>query len=97
MASQFLGAYGDLLFNPDANEVAADFVKGKIREIVSDPERELLCPPNIIGCKRLCVDTDYYATYNRKNVQLVDVSSQPIDRITPTEFCMALRNTNLMP
>ena len=82
--TQFLGAYGDLLLNPDANEFAADFVKRKIREIVSDPEiAELLCPPNIIGCKRLCVDTDYYATYNRKNVQLVDVSSQPIDRITP--------------
>ena len=82
--TQFLGAYGDLLFNAESNKVAAEFVKNKIREIVSDPETaELLCPTNIIGCKRLCVDTDYYATYNRSNVQLIDVSSKPIDRITP--------------
>ena len=82
--TQFLGAYGDLLFNAESNKVAAEFVKNKIREIVSDPETaELLCPTNIIGCKRLCVDTDYYATYNRSNVQLIDVSSKPIERITP--------------
>jgi len=82
--TQFLGAYGDLLFNEESNKVAAEFVKNKIREIVSDPETaELLCPTNIIGCKRLCVDTDYYATYNRSNVQLIDVSSKPIERITP--------------
>ena len=82
--TQFLGAYGDLLFNAESNKVAAEFVKNKIREIVSDPETaELLCPTNIIGCKRLCVDTDYYATYNRSNVQLIDVSSIPIERITP--------------
>ena len=82
--TQFLGAYGDLLFNAESNKVAAEFVKNKIREIVSDPEpAELMCPTNIIGCKRLCVDTDYYATYNRSNVQLIDVSSKPIERITP--------------
>ena len=82
--TQFLGAYGDLLFNEESNKVAAEFVKNKIREIVSDPETaELLCPTNIIGCKRLCVDTDYYATYNRSNVQLIDVFSKPIERITP--------------
>ena len=82
--TQFLGAYGDLLFNAESNKVAAEFVKNKIREIVSDPETaELLCPTNIIGCKRLCVDTDYYATYNRSNVQLIDVFSKPIERITP--------------
>ncbi|MBH68197.1 MAG: cyclohexanone monooxygenase [Rhodospirillaceae bacterium] len=80
--TQFLGAYGDLLLKYEANEVAANFVKDKIREVVLDPEvADLLCPTNIIGCKRLCVDTDYYVTYNRSNVQLVDVSKKPIDRI----------------
>lgn len=38
---------------------------------------------DIIGCKRLRVDTDYYATFNRPDVTLVDVSRQPIEAITP--------------
>ena len=55
-----------------------------IREIVDDPKvAELLCPTNIIGCKRLCVDTDYYKTYNLPHVELVDVSRTPIDHMTP--------------
>ena len=81
--TQFLGAYGDLLLKPEANEKAAQFVKDMIRDTVDDPDvAELLCPTNIIGCKRLCVDTDYYKTYNLPNVKLVDVSQTPIDRIT---------------
>ena len=81
--TQFLGAYGDLLLKPEANEKAAQFVKDMIRDTVDDPDvAELLCPTNIIGCKRLCVDTDYYKTYNRPNVKLVDVSQKPIDKIT---------------
>ncbi len=81
---EFLGAYGDLLVDARANKTAADFVKDRIRETVADPETaELLCPTNIIGCKRLCVDTDYYATYNLPHVRLVDVSKVPIARLTP--------------
>ncbi len=80
----FMGAFSDLLFDRRANDAAAEFVRSKIRQIVNDPEvAELLCPDNIIGCKRLCVDTDYYATYNRSNVKLIDVRRSPIERITP--------------
>ncbi len=43
----------------------------------------LLCPDNVIGCKRLCLDTDYYQTFNRENVRLVDVRTSPIETITP--------------
>jgi cyclohexanone monooxygenase len=43
---------------------------------------ELLCPDTVVGCKRLCVDTGYLATFNRENVTLVDVSETPIDEIT---------------
>jgi cyclohexanone monooxygenase len=51
---------------------------------VHDPAvAALLCPTHPIGCKRLCVDTGYYATYNRDNVTLVDVSRAPIESITP--------------
>ena len=79
----FLGAYFDLLIDRNANDTAADFVRGKIHEIVNDPGvAELLSPKTVIGCKRLCVDTGYFDTFNRENVELVDVSESPIDEIT---------------
>jgi len=79
----FLGAYGDLLFEKEANDTIADFARRKIRSIVRDPATaELLCPDNVFGCKRLCVDTGYFETYNLPHVKLVDVSKTPIERFT---------------
>ncbi len=81
---QFLTAFGDLIFDRRSNETAAEFVRGKIAEIVDEPETaRLLSPDTVVGCKRLCVDTGYFATFNRDNVELVDVSQTPIERITP--------------
>ena len=80
----FLSAYNDLLISRDANETAADFVRGRIRNIVKDPKvAALLCPDNVIGCKRPCLDTGYFETYNRSNVELVDARTHPIERIAP--------------
>jgi len=80
----FLGAYQDLLVSQEANETAAEFVRDKIREKVSNPEvARLLAPKHTIGCKRLCVDIGYYETFNRPNVTLIDVSAEPIEEITP--------------
>jgi cyclohexanone monooxygenase len=77
----FLSAFNDLGMHREANETAAEFLRGKIREIVRDPEvGEALCPDHVVGCKRLCVDTDYYDTFNRENVTLVDVRRAPIVR-----------------
>ena len=77
----FSGAFGDLILDLDANTLAADYVRGQIRAQVHDPEvAERLSPRQPIGCKRLCVDSDYYATYNRPNVRLVDISTTPIER-----------------
>ena len=79
----FMGSFSDLLLNAESNETAADFVRAKIRDVVKDPElAEKLSPTNVIGCKRLCVDTGYWATFNQPHVTLVDVSDQPIERIT---------------
>jgi cyclohexanone monooxygenase len=79
----FMAAFADLMLDPTANDTAAEFVREKIRATVKDPKvAELLCPDNVIGCKRLCVDTGYWETYNRDNVTLVDVSKAPIERIT---------------
>ena len=81
----FLFAYGDTLTDGRANELAAEFVRGKIRERVDDPAvAELLCPDDHpFGTKRLCVDTDYYEAYNRDNVTLVSLRESPIAAITP--------------
>ena len=79
----FLGAYGDLLFEKTANDTIAEFAREKIRSIVKDPiTAELLCPDNVFGCKRLCVDSGYFETYNQDHVTLVDVSKNPIERFT---------------
>ena len=79
----FLSSYNDFLLNNDANETVAEFVREKIYSIVTDPDTaKKLLPTQVIGCKRLCLDTGYYETFNRSNVSLVDVGSDPIERIT---------------
>jgi len=79
----FMGAFGDAMLSHEANAVPAEFVCRKIRAIVDDPETaEKLCPKNIIGAKRLCVDTEYYPTFNRDNVDLIDIKEQPLREIT---------------
>jgi len=80
------GGFNDLLLDPAANEIASDFVRNKIREIVKDPETaETLCPTcHPYGSKRPPIDTDYYVTFNRDNVSLVDIKKAPIQEITPT-------------
>jgi cyclohexanone monooxygenase len=80
----FLSGYADLLSVQAANDTAAEFVRGKIREIVRDPAvAERLSPRQVLGCKRLCIDSGYYQTFNRENVTLVDVSAAPIEALLP--------------
>jgi cyclohexanone monooxygenase len=79
---QYLGAFGDLILDARANETAQEFVRRKIRGIVKDPEvAEALSPHHSIGCKRLCIDTGYYDTFNRPNVTLVNLKRTPIEEI----------------
>ncbi len=79
----FAGAFNDLLIRQDANDHAAAFVRNKIKERVKDPKTaQLLSPTQVLGCKRICVDSAYYETYNRDNVSLVDISKTPIRGMT---------------
>lgn len=82
----FNSAFADIGTNKEANDTAAEFVRAKIRAIVHDPAvAEALSPhDHPIGTKRLPLDTDYYETFNRDNVTLVDVRKAPIETITPT-------------
>ena len=80
----FMYAFNDLITNRQANDTAADFVRERIRAIVHDPAvAELLAPKDYpIGTKRICVDTDYFETFNRDNVTLVDLSDAAIEAVT---------------
>ena len=79
----FMGAFSDLTYDANANKTAQDFVRGKIRGIVEDPKvAELLSPQGVFGCKRLCLDSGYFETFNRPNVKLVNVGATPIESIT---------------
>lgn len=87
----FLTAAADVMIDERANERLADFVHRKIRATVKDPETaDALCPTSHpIGSKRICVDTDYYATFNRENVRLVNLQRTPIERIDATGVVLA--------
>ena len=78
-----MSVYNNLGLDKAANDTAAGFVRGKIAEIVNDPETVRLLQPDSypIGTKRICIDTDYFATFNRPNVTLVDIRSNPIEEI----------------
>lgn len=80
-----LGAYRDILTDLEANTTAAEFVCRKIRGVVKNQEvAERLIPRGYpFGAKRLCVDTDYFATYNRLNVHLVDLGEEPLEEVLP--------------
>jgi cation diffusion facilitator CzcD-associated flavoprotein CzcO len=83
---QFLfETFNDLMLDEGANEAAAEFIRSQIRSIVKDPATaELLCPKGYpLGAKRPPLGHSYYEAYNRDNVTLVDVSGNPIERITP--------------
>ncbi len=79
-------SYNDLITSKEANDTAAEYVRYRIREIVADPEvAETLSPRSYpIATKRLCLDTNYFATYNRPNVTLVDLRKAPLVEITET-------------
>ena len=81
-----LGTFADVLINREANDVVAEHIRRKIREIVKDPETaEVLCPTDHpFGTKRPCLDTNYFATFNLSHVRLVDLHKHPIRSITST-------------
>jgi len=82
---RFRAAFRDLLTDKAANDTAAEFIRAKIREIVKDPATaaKLSDIDHPYASKRPPIDTDYFETFNRDNVELVDVRADPIERITP--------------
>jgi cyclohexanone monooxygenase len=81
----FMSVYNNLALDKAANDTAADFVREKIGQTVEDPATAKLLRPTTypIGTKRICIDTDYFETFNRPNVSLVDIKTNPIEEILP--------------
>ncbi|MEO8009107.1 MAG: NAD(P)/FAD-dependent oxidoreductase [Betaproteobacteria bacterium] len=82
---RFRATFRDLVTDNAANATAAEFIRAKIREIVKDPATaaKLSDFDHPYAAKRPPIDTDYFETFNRDNVELVDVRADPIERITP--------------
>ena len=81
--ANYTHAFNDIYSNQKANDEAAEFVRNKIRATVKDPlVAEKLAPKDhAIGTKRICVDTDFYDTFNLPHVSLVDLKETPIEAI----------------
>ncbi|HEX4889267.1 MAG TPA: NAD(P)/FAD-dependent oxidoreductase, partial [Alphaproteobacteria bacterium] len=82
--SLWLGAFGDILTNQKANDLISEFVAKKIRQRVRDPKiaEKLIPRDHGFGTRRVPLETKYYEVYNQPNVELVDLSETPIERIT---------------
>jgi cation diffusion facilitator CzcD-associated flavoprotein CzcO len=83
---RFRATFRDLVVNKAANDTAAEFIRNKIREIVKDPVKAAILSDfdHPYAAKRPPIDTDYYETFNRENVALVDLRATPIETITPS-------------
>ncbi|MET7761192.1 NAD(P)/FAD-dependent oxidoreductase [Streptomyces sp. NPDC005393] len=77
------GTFSDIATHPEANEAAASFIRSKIAEIVKDPETARKLTPTDLYAKRPLCNKDYFETFNRDNVSLVDIKEHPITEITP--------------
>ena len=77
--------YNDVLVNQEANDLSADYIRRKIRTTVIDPgvAEKLIPRSHSYGTKRQPLDTNYYETFNKLNVLLVDAKTDgPIEEIT---------------
>jgi cation diffusion facilitator CzcD-associated flavoprotein CzcO len=77
--------WGDIFFDIEANRMATSLYGEAIARIVGDPTTAAaLVPTHPFGCKRPIIDQGYYETFNRDNVTLVDLRTDPITAVTPT-------------
>jgi cyclohexanone monooxygenase len=90
---RILGAFADTGVDPVANRMVHDFVAAKIREQVKNPAvADRLTPKDHpFATKRPCVDTGYYATFNRPNVELIDLRAEPLTSFNAKGIATAAR------
>ncbi|KAJ6119150.1 hypothetical protein N7523_003430 [Penicillium sp. IBT 18751x] len=76
------GTFSDILTNEEANEEAAQFIRGKIRGRVNDPEKARKLTPTEFYARRPLCDTGYYEKFNHEHVNIVDLKEAPIAEFT---------------
>jgi cyclohexanone monooxygenase len=83
--SDIIGSFNDLTVNQLANDLLADFLRSKVRDIVRDPRvaTSLTSQSYPVGAKRMCLGTDYYETFNSGHVRLADLRATPVETLTP--------------
>ena len=83
---RFRGVFHDLMTSSQANNTAAEFIKSKIRQTVKNPEIAQILSDidHPYAAKRPPIDTNYFETFNRQNVTLVDLKADPISKIIPS-------------
>ncbi|MCK1301910.1 MULTISPECIES: alpha/beta hydrolase fold domain-containing protein [unclassified Bradyrhizobium] len=89
--------WADQAVDIDGNKIVQDLIREKIRAAVKDPETAAALMPDDhpFGAKRPCLDTNYYATYNRPNVTLVNLRQEPIKAITASGITTARRSVDV--
>ena len=79
-----MSTFSDIQLDEEANNEVAEFIRDRIRNTVQDEQTADDLTPKAYpyATKRPCIDTDYYETYNRDNVYLVNLRRTPIEKIT---------------
>ena len=82
----WLQNFMEIFVDEKANAEFSGYIADRIRARVDDPAlAEILIPKDHgFGIQRVPLETGYYETYNRDNVELVDAAATPIVRVTPT-------------
>jgi cation diffusion facilitator CzcD-associated flavoprotein CzcO len=95
----FMTSYNNIALDQAANDTAAEFVRRKIADIVEDPAVAKLLQPTSypIGTKRICLDTDYFETFNRKTSRWWTSARRRSAQSRPTESWRARPNTSSTP
>ena len=80
------GNFAEIFLDEEANREISEYIADRIRQRVDDPlvAEKLIPSDHGFGLQRLPLETNYFETYNRDNVHLIDLSETPIERITPT-------------
>lgn len=81
----WLANYVDVLVDENSNQEFSSFIGDKIRQRVTDPKtaEKLIPKDHGFGTRRVPLETRYFEAYNNPNVELIDISETPIERITP--------------
>jgi cation diffusion facilitator CzcD-associated flavoprotein CzcO/acetyl esterase/lipase len=89
--------WADQAVDFEGNALIGKLIHEKIHAVVKDPEIAAVLSPHDhpFGAKRPCLDTNYYATYNRPNVTLVNLRQEPIKAITASSIVTDKRSVDV--